>query len=78
MVWCMKVGRGTERTMVKKESVKEPEKVSSGRDVTLVFTTRENGELKLIAVTSREEAEAHAEQYGAILVDAQQFMPHLT
>lgn len=58
--------------MAKKET---PE--TNEHAVTLVFDQRENGELRLIKRTSREEAVAYAEQYGAILIDAEQYAPHL-
>ena len=45
--------------------------------VTLVFEQRENGELRLVKRTSRAEAVAYAEAHGAILVDAEQYAPHL-
>lgn len=59
--------------MAKKDAAKE----SSGQDVTLVFVLRENGELRLLKIVPRAEAVAYAEEFGAILVDAEQYAPHL-
>lgn len=60
--------------MAKKDAAPE----SRGQAVTLVFTMRENGELRLLKQVPRDEAVAYAEQFGAILVDAEVFMPHLS
>ncbi len=60
--------------MAKKEVVQE----ESAHAVTLVFAQRENGELHLVKRVPREEAVAYAEEHGAILVDAEQYMPHLS
>lgn len=59
--------------MAKKDAAKD----AGGQEVTLVFVVRENGELHLLKRVPRAEAVAYAEEFGAILVDAEQYMPHL-
>lgn len=59
--------------MAKKETVQD----TPAHAITLVFTQRENGDLVLLKRVPRDEAVAYAEQFGAILVDAEQYMPHL-
>lgn len=64
--------------MARKEVAVEPAAEPSAHAVTLVFAQRENGELVLVKRVPREEAVAYAQEHGAILVAAEQYLPHLT